>query len=50
MIGFNTESDIILTEKFRKLGIEPIITTADGSFGIKGFVTDAMKNLEFDYV
>ena len=50
VIGFNTESDIILTEKFRKLGIEPIITTADGSFGIKGFVTDAMKNLEFDYV
>lgn len=48
--GFNTASDIILTEKFRTLGIEPVITTADGSLGIKGFVTDVMENIDFDYV
>ncbi|WP_425755452.1 dihydroorotate dehydrogenase electron transfer subunit [Ihubacter sp. rT4E-8] len=50
VIGFNGADDIILTEEFHALGIEPIVTTADGSVGIKGFVTDAMKALEFDYV
>ena len=50
VIGFNTKEDIILTEEFRALGLDPIITTADGSAGIRGFVTDAMKNLDFDYV
>lgn len=50
VIGFNTANDLILAEDFRELGIEPVITTADGSSGIRGFVTDAMKNLEFDYV
>lgn len=48
--GFNTAEDIILTEEFKALGIEPIVTTADGSVGIKGFVTDAMQDLNFDYV
>lgn len=48
--GFNSKSDMILSGEFRALGIEPIVTTADGSFGIKGFVTDAMKDLDFDYV
>ena len=48
--GFNSKSDIILTREFRALSIEPVITTADGSYGIKGFVTDAMKDMDFDYV
>lgn len=48
--GFNKASDIILTEEFRALGIEPVLTTADGSAGIRGFVTDAMKEIDFDYV
>lgn len=48
--GFNGKSDIILTDEFRALGIEPVITTVDGSAGIKGFVTDAMKTLDYDYV
>lgn len=43
--GFNGEKDIILTEKFQKLGIRPIITTVDGSMGIKGFVTDALAKI-----
>ena len=48
--GFNSKSDIILTREFRALSIEPVITTADGSYGIKGFVTDATKDMDFDYV
>lgn len=48
--GFNEKTDIILNKEFQVLGIKPIITTVDGSVGIKGFVTDAMKDLDFDYV
>jgi len=43
ILGFNTASDVFYEEEFRKLGIEFTITTADGTYGIKGFVTDAMK-------
>lgn len=48
--GFNGKDDIILTKEFQVLGIEPVITTVDGSAGIKGFVTDAMQDMTFDYV
>ena len=32
-------------EEFEKLGAEVLVTTVDGSFGIHGFVTDALKTL-----
>lgn len=48
--GFNGRDDIILTNEFKALGINPIVTTADGSSGIKGLVTDAMDRVDFDYV
>lgn len=50
VMGFNTEADLILVDEFKALGVEPVVTTADGSVGIKGFVTDAMKDMDFDYV
>lgn len=50
ILGFNTSADILPTEAFRKLGIQPIIATADGSAGVKGFVTDALRQVEQDYV
>lgn len=50
ILGFNTADDLILVDEFKALGVEPIVTTADGSRGIKGFVTDAMKDLDYDYV
>ena len=48
--GFNTESDVLPMCCFRELGLEPVITTADGSAGEKGLVTDAMRKMTFDYV
>lgn len=42
VMGFNKENEIYYVNKFRELGLEPVITTADGSLGLKGFVTDAM--------
>ena len=42
ILGFNTKDEIFYKEEFEKLGVETYVTTADGSFGIKGFVTDAI--------
>ncbi len=42
LLGFNTEADVFYEDAFRALGIETIVTTVDGSHGVKGFVTDAM--------
>lgn len=49
ILGFNTKSEIFYADEFRALGAEVCLTTVDGSDGIKGFVTDAMKELEYSY-
>ena len=52
ILGFNTASEIFYAEEFRALGVDVYISTADGSEGTKGFVTDVIreKALEFDYL
>ncbi len=42
ILGFNTESEIFCREDFAALGCDVTVTTVDGSYGTKGFVTDAM--------
>ncbi len=42
ILGFNTKSEIFYEEEFKKLGCQVSVTTVDGSYGIKGFVTDAL--------
>lgn len=49
ILGFNTFSEIFALDDFKELGLDVIVTTADGSFGMKGFVTDAMKTLSDNY-
>ena len=46
VLGFNTKSEIFYAEEFRALGCEVYVTTVDGSAGIKGFVTDAIRAIE----
>ena len=46
ILGFNTKEDVFYKEEFEKLGLETIVATADGSMGVKGFVTDALKNVK----
>ena len=41
-LGFNTKDEMFYLDRFQALGIEPVVATADGSFGISGLVTDAM--------
>ena len=50
VLGFNRADEIFYAEEFRALGVDVHIATVDGSVGVKGFVTDAMKELDFDYV
>ena len=42
ILGFNTKSEIFYEEAFKALGCRVAVTTVDGSYGIKGFVTDAL--------
>ena len=49
VLGFNTASEIFYEDEFRALGADVIVTTVDGSYGQKGFVTDAMKNIDYTY-
>ena len=42
ILGFNTGSEIFYEEEFKALGCEVCVTTVDGSYGTKGFVTDAL--------
>lgn len=51
VLGFNSEKDVVLEKQMRDMGHQVIISTADGSHGVKGFVTDAIKEkkVDFDY-
>ena len=50
ILGFNTQSEIFYEEEFKALGCTVFVTTVDGSYGIKGFVTDALpENYTYFY-
>ena len=52
VLGYNTKDDIPEVYRwFENLGVATYLSTVDGSFGSKGFVTDAIheNNIEFDY-
>jgi len=49
ILGFNSKSEVFYENEFQALGAQVIVTTADGSYGISGFVTDAMKDLSYSY-
>ena len=49
ILGFNTKSEVFYEQEFRALGAEVTVTTVDGSYGLKGFVTDALKKMSYTY-
>ena len=49
ILGFNTKDEIFYEEEFKALGCEVYVTTVDGSYGIKGFVTEAMKEIDYTH-
>lgn len=48
ILGFNTKDEVFYEEEFKRLGANVKVTTVDGSYGIKGFVTDAFPE-SYDY-
>lgn len=48
ILGFNTESEVFYEQEFKNLGCDVTVTTVDGSYGVKGFVTNAYPD-EYTY-
>jgi len=48
VLGFNSKEDVFYEEKFKSLGADVYVSTVDGRYGTKGFVTDIIKTLK-DY-
>ena len=49
ILGFNTKNEVFYEDEFKTLGCEVAVTTVDGTYGIKGFVTDALKQIPYTY-
>ncbi len=49
ILGFNRKDEIFYEEEFRALGAKVLVTTVDGSYGVKGFVTDALREVEYTF-
>lgn len=49
ILGFNTKDEIFYEDEFKALGAKVYVATADGSYGAKGFVTDVLKDINYDY-
>ena len=49
ILGFNTASEVFYEEEFKALGATVLVATADGTKGVKGFVTDAMAGVDYTH-
>ena len=49
VLGFNSKDDVFYENEFRALGADVHIATADGTYGIKGFVTDVIKDMQYTF-
>ncbi len=49
ILGFNTASEVFYEQEFIALGCQVAVTTVDGSYGTKGFVTDVLNTLYYTY-
>ena len=50
ILGFNTKSEIFAEKDFAEIADKVIVTTVDGSYGVKGFVTNALAEVDYTYV
>ena len=48
VLGFNRADEVFYKDEFEALGAKVTVATADGSMGVKGFVTDALP-AEYSY-
>ena len=50
VLGFNAKSEIFAEKEFSEIADKVIVTTVDGSYGVKGFVTNALPEIDYTYV
>ena len=50
ILGFNRAEERFFQREFEELGVAVTVATADGSVGVKGFVTDAMPQDGYTYI
>ena len=49
ILGFNTKDELFYENEFKALGADVTVTTVDGSYGTKGFVTTAFEAMDYTY-
>ena len=49
ILGFNTKDEVFYEDEFKALGCETIVTTVDGSHGVKGFAVAPLENMDYTY-
>ncbi len=49
ILGFGSKDEVFFKREFEALGARVIVATADGSEGVRGFVTDAMNGVDYTY-
>ncbi len=49
VLGFNTSAEVFYEDEFRKIGCDVTVTTVDGSYGTKGFVTTVLENMDYTH-
>lgn len=50
ILGFNTKDEVFCEQDFIDLGANVTVTTVDGSYGVKGFVTNAFEKYDYTHV
>ena len=49
ILGFGSKDEVFYEEEFKALGACVLVTTVDGSYGIRGFVTDAFDGVDYTH-
>ena len=49
ILGFGSADEVFYKTEFEAIGANVIVATADGTEGVRGFVTDAMAGLSYSY-
>jgi len=49
VMGFASQADVFYEGAFAALGARELVTTADGTRGVRGLVTDALRSVPYDY-
>ena len=49
ILGFNTAEEVFCEQDFKDLGCQVTVTTVDGSYGVRGFVTAPLADMDYTY-